>query len=157
MEFQVNLLNFRGFQEQNNVKIRPITLLVGENSAGKSSFLAGYKYILDFIGGLNDPTFNGDPFQLGTYDQIAHYRGGRGGRAREFRVGLSQYLKLSKGRFPKKTGPTLVKFELTFRNYESHAVVSTINITANNERLEITLSKMEFAPRYLLKMTRRFS
>jgi hypothetical protein len=65
-------------------------LLVGENSAGKSTFLAGLRYMLDFTGRSTDPTFNKDPFYLGGYKSIAHYRGGSYGRADDFWIGISE-------------------------------------------------------------------
>ena len=36
----VTLENFRCFREKQTVKLAPLTLLVGENSTGKTSFLA---------------------------------------------------------------------------------------------------------------------
>ncbi|NQT11457.1 MAG: AAA family ATPase [Planctomycetes bacterium] len=42
-----------------------------------------------------EPDFNEEPFDWGAYDQIAHFRGGRGGRARTFLIGFEQ---LAKGR-----------------------------------------------------------
>ena len=86
MEFELGFSDFRGFHQQTPVPIRPITILVGENSSGKSSFLAGLKYVRDFFQMSGEPSFNGDPFQLGTFEQIAHNRGGRAGRAREFKI-----------------------------------------------------------------------
>ena len=88
MNFDIGFTDFRGFHVQKCVPVRPLTILVGENSSGKSSFLAGIKYAHEFLGKSVDPSFNGDPFQLGTFAQIAHNRGGRAGRAREFIIEL---------------------------------------------------------------------
>lgn len=85
MSFTVKLCKFRVFESTDHVPIRPITLLTGGNSAGKTSFLAALRYMSDigpFSTGGN--AFNKDPFFLGAYDQIAHHRGGRYGRANEF-------------------------------------------------------------------------
>ena len=35
----ISLANFRGFEEEISVRIRPITILIGRNSAGKSSLI----------------------------------------------------------------------------------------------------------------------
>jgi AAA15 family ATPase/GTPase len=35
----IRLSNFRGFEEEVSVRIRPITVLIGRNSAGKSSLI----------------------------------------------------------------------------------------------------------------------
>ena len=79
------LEDFRCFAGRNEVPIRPLTLLVGENSTGKTSFLAAVRAAHDLRSG-DGPDFNEEPFRLGSYDQIANYRGGRTGRARSFMV-----------------------------------------------------------------------
>lgn len=76
--------NFRSFQNTGLVDIRPITIIVGENSSGKTSFLAGIRSLLSSFNNKPDTIFNAEPFFLGGFDQIAHYRGGKGGRAHEF-------------------------------------------------------------------------
>ena len=35
----ITLSNFRGFEEEVSVRIRPITILIGRNSSGKSSLI----------------------------------------------------------------------------------------------------------------------
>ena len=47
--YEISLRNFRGFHSVGFVPVRPLTILLGENSAGKSSFLAGLKYLLTFF------------------------------------------------------------------------------------------------------------
>ena len=80
------LENFRCFAERIEVPIRPLTLLVGENSSGKTSFLAGLRAAYDLRVGA-EPDFNEEPFHLGSYDQLANYRAGRAGRAKSFTIG----------------------------------------------------------------------
>ncbi|MFO1028047.1 MAG: AAA family ATPase [Acetobacteraceae bacterium] len=84
----VRFESFRGFQDTNWVELRPITLLIGENSAGKTSFLAGVRYLLEAFGGETTAPFNRSPYFLGGFEQIAHVRGGRGGRAKSFNLSL---------------------------------------------------------------------
>ena len=50
--FSVSVKNFRCFAEPPPVEIRPITFLVGENSAGKTSFLAATRHSLRVLSGL---------------------------------------------------------------------------------------------------------
>ena len=80
------LEDFRCFAGRHEVPIRPLTLLVGENSTGKTSFLAAVRAVHDLRSG-DGPDFNEPPFHLGSYDEIANYRGGRSGRAKSFAVG----------------------------------------------------------------------
>lgn len=65
------LEDFRCFAGRHEVPIRPLTLLVGENSTGKTSFLAAVRAAHD----RTEPNFNEEPFRLGSYDQIANNRG----------------------------------------------------------------------------------
>src|SRR6185437_15158839 len=83
MELSIN--DFRCFHHAADIPFRPINLLVGENSSGKSSLLAAIRFIHDLFGrDEQKASFNKDPFYLGSYEQIAHFRGGRFGRAKEF-------------------------------------------------------------------------
>ena len=54
---KVTFREFQGFHNPPAIPVRPITILVGENSAGKSSFLAGLKYLLDFLSGEGEANF----------------------------------------------------------------------------------------------------
>ena len=62
--------NVRCFQGMQSVPIAPLTVLVGENSTGKSTLLATVRLAWD-IAAMRRPQFNEDPFLLGAYDQIA--------------------------------------------------------------------------------------
>ena len=67
------LEDFRCFADRHEVPIRPLTLLVGENSTGKTSFLAAVR-VASGLMIQTTPGFNDEPFQLGSYDQIANNR-----------------------------------------------------------------------------------
>ena len=84
----VTLENFRCFRRRQSPRLAPLTLLVGENSTGKTSFLALIRTLWDaaYLGAV--PDFKEAPYDLGSFDEIAHFRGGRGGRAHEFTVGF---------------------------------------------------------------------
>jgi AAA domain, putative AbiEii toxin, Type IV TA system len=87
--FRVKLTDFRCFTGSSKpVELLPITFLVGENSAGKTTFLAAARLLLEsFVRAPQNP-FNKDPYYLGGFDQIAHYRGGMRGRAKQFSLSL---------------------------------------------------------------------
>lgn len=78
----------RCFRGDNAASFAPLTLVVGENSTGKSTFLALTRIAWDIAYGSSEPDFNEEPFQLGSFDDIAHYHGGQGKRAKNFSVGL---------------------------------------------------------------------
>ena len=86
---QIIFEGLRCFHDLHTCPIKPITLLVGENSTGKTTFLALTRIAWDIIyGDSNKDLFNEEPFLLGSYDQIASFRGGRAGRIRTFTVGI---------------------------------------------------------------------
>jgi hypothetical protein len=79
--------NVRCFFSPQSAPIRPLTLLVGENSSGKSTFLALLRLAWDLCQGISPLDLNEEPFLLGAYDQVASFRRGRGGRAQQFCIG----------------------------------------------------------------------
>ena len=85
---QIIIEGVRCFHNRQSVPLRPITLLVGENSSGKTTFLALTRIAWSLRQG--DPLlidFNEEPFLLGAYDQIASYRGSKA-RAKSFTIGV---------------------------------------------------------------------
>ncbi|SDO39021.1 AAA domain-containing protein, putative AbiEii toxin, Type IV TA system [Lutimaribacter pacificus] len=139
MTFDLSLKDFRGFHNQGYVPVRPITILVGENSAGKTSFLAGMKYVQDFLSNRAEPSFNSDPFQLGTFDQISHFRGGRGGRASQFSISLRQNMQMRKSRSTDLSGNYSVELKLFFNSVDSHAAVVKASISTGRAGLEASI------------------
>lgn len=85
---EITLKNFRCFRDEQTVPLAPLTLLVGENSTGKTSFMAMVRALWDVVGSGTVPNFKDEPYDLGSFDEIAHYRGGRGGRAESFEAGF---------------------------------------------------------------------
>ena len=83
----IRLKNFRCFREEQEAVLAPLTLLVGENSTGKTSFMAAVRAVWDILYGLSG-SFEEDPYDLGSFDDIAHFRGQRGGRAESFELGF---------------------------------------------------------------------
>ncbi len=85
---RITLKDFRCFREEQTARLAPLTLLVGENSTGKTSFLALIRALWDMAYRRRVPDFKEDPYDLGSFDDIAHHRGGRGSRAKSFEAGF---------------------------------------------------------------------
>ena len=81
---EIRLKDYRCFREDQTARLAPLTLLVGENSTGKTSFLAIVRALWDLAFSHRVPDFKEEPYDLGSFDEIVHYRGGRGGRAEMF-------------------------------------------------------------------------
>jgi len=83
---RITLQNYRCFREKQDVALAPLTLLVGDNSTGKTSFLAMIRALWQLPSGF--PSFKDAPYDLGSFDEIAHFRGARGSRADSFEAGF---------------------------------------------------------------------
>ena len=94
------LTNVRCFGGEKNFNIRPLTFLIGENSTGKTTVLGCLQALADVIGRKNQSLetsnfqFNREPYQLGTFSNIARTNGsGQNERVQigmEFSVGANQ-------------------------------------------------------------------
>ena len=92
------LRDVRCFEGEQRGRLRPITLLVGENSTGKTTFLGCYRVLhrvfsgrsFDPLAGLLDPApdFNEEPFAMGSFRDIVRSRLGPKGRIDAFELGL---------------------------------------------------------------------
>ena len=87
------LKDVRCFDGEQRGLVRPITLLVGENSTGKSTFLACFSVIhrmfSTFEKGFGEsPDFNREPFSMGSFRDIVRSRRGRSGRINKFQLGF---------------------------------------------------------------------
>ncbi|MCY4659242.1 MAG: AAA family ATPase [Acidobacteria bacterium] len=112
---EVTLTNFRCFRGQQRARLAPLTLLLGENSTGKTSFLALVRALWDTAYFQQVPDFKEAPYDLGSFDEIAHYRGGRGGRAPTFTAGFVAAPDVVR-RQPRRraSGGDALHFEVTF-------------------------------------------
>jgi predicted ATPase len=75
----------RCFAERQEFNIRPLTFLVGENSTGKTTALACFQVLANYLGG-DRIDFNADPYSMGTFRDIV-----RNSRRREkvFTIGFT--------------------------------------------------------------------
>lgn len=83
---QLILENVRSFCGRHVIPTKPLTILVGENSSGKTTFLA-------MLALASSPWFptqtsvSGPPYELGSYDTLATNRGGKRGQLKSFSLG----------------------------------------------------------------------
>ena len=85
---KITLKNFRCFREEQTARLAPLTLLVGENSTGKTSFMALIRALWDVAFAERVPDFREAPYNLGSFRDIVHNRGGRGKPAESFEAGF---------------------------------------------------------------------
>lgn len=74
----LSLKNFKGFSDEVHIELRPITLLFGANSAGKSSVLQALQYVREILERQNvnaDRTLQGgEAVDLGGFMNLVHGR-----------------------------------------------------------------------------------
>ncbi len=85
----IYLEHVRCFAQGQTIPIRPLTLLVGENSSGKSTVLAAAACIFDRERFPSRPGFNDPPFNLGMFETIATFKSGKYGRDESFTIGFT--------------------------------------------------------------------
>ena len=84
----VTIENFRCFGDKQTVPLAPLTLLVGANSTGKTSFMALIRAMWDVAFRNTVPNFMEEPYNLGSFQDIAHREGISGGQSVEFVAGF---------------------------------------------------------------------
>ena len=88
---RITLQNYRCFgSEEQSARLAPLTLLVGPNSTGKTSFLALIRALWDVAFRDAVPNFREEPFDLGSFDEIAYSRGGRHAASQCFFASFTQ-------------------------------------------------------------------
>ncbi len=115
--------NFRCFSGKQTARLAPLTLLVGENSTGKTSLMALASILWDVIyKGNYLPEFKRHPFDLGTFQDIVHEEDGS-----------------SKNRFSVSFGIEDWQCEATFQKGSLGPEVFMLHVS--NEEGEITWSR----------------
>lgn len=130
MRFHIE--NIRGFSGQHQLDVRPVTLLVGDNSSGKTTLLASLFATLqpDFpVPG----TLNRAPFELGGFETTATYRGGRSGRAPSFSLGWEE-----------ETRGTRRFMRASFHNHLGISRVSEVELSYGSLSLKGDVSSRHF-------------
>ena len=127
----VSLKNFRCFRDEQTARLAPLTLLVGENSTGKTSFLAMIRALWYLAYRNHAPDFKEDPYDLGSFDEIAHFRGGGGGRAHCFEAGFAKASR---------------RFDVTFGNKENAPFPARMRLADEGSGAWIECNRQESKP-----------
>ena len=86
---ELTLENFRCFRERQTARLAPLTLLIGENSTGKTSMMALARILWDaVVFGTRHPNFKDEPYDLGSFREIVHQAEDDGGQTDFFTAGF---------------------------------------------------------------------
>jgi hypothetical protein len=113
--------NVRCFAGKHMVPIKPLTVLVGENSSGKTTLLAALSAVCDPRGFPFNPRFNEAPYSLGNFDTIASQKNGKSARVASFSLG---YIK------PSATTNDPTRVMASYKSNKGQVQLSTLEFEA---------------------------
>ena len=139
---QITLKNFRCFRGEQTARLAPLTLLVGENSTGKTSFLAMIRALWDVAFVQPHSDFKEAPYDLGSFDDIAYYRGGRGGRTTTFEAGFNISSISTRGKKRRRvTNGHSYRFAVTFKKKGTVPALVKMRLARNDVWSEIKVGE----------------
>ena len=141
---QVTVAGFRCFHSRQTARLAPLTLLVGANSTGKTSFLALVRLLWDIAFRERIPDINAPDYDLGTFDEIAHDHSGRGGKSHSFEAGFSIRLTPCRSALDGGSKHMRSHFEFKFRRGNSGVFPHIRRIEADNALVECRISEQDF-------------
>ena len=131
----VILENYRCFHEEQTARLAPLTLLVGENSTGKSSFLALLRALWDVTFREVAPDFREPPYDLGSFEDIVHDGSSRREANELFKAGFECRIAQLNGR--------KLQFRYAFKERQAIPFPVLRRLTADREWIEADLEKSE--------------
>ena len=135
---EIRLLDFRCFRDQQTARLAPLTLLVGENSTGKTSLLALIRALWDLGYRHELPDFKEAPYDLGSFDEIAHHRGARGSRATTFKAGFTAATSGARSRSAQNCS-----FDFMFSRDRNQPTLAWSRISRRDTFIELDLQEAE--------------
>ncbi len=123
--------NYRCFgPEEQTARLAPLTLLVGPNSTGKTSFLALIRALWDVAFREVVPNFREEPFDLGSFEEIVH-KGGKRDRPEESFCARFEFRSFS------NAPVTTMLVRTTFQNFGGAPFPMGRDIARGGDRVEV--------------------
>ena len=134
---QFTMEDVRCFSERQTLEIRPLTFLVGENSTGKTTALACFHVLANYLRG-DGVDFNSDPYSMGTFRDIV-----RNSREKEkkFKLGFTakynnEDIKKTIEFVEKKAGVEPIVSSITIKFADGEIVVQSEDAMGRKLRLD---------------------
>lgn len=140
---RITLKDYRCFREQQSARLAPLTLLVGENSTGKTSFMAMIRALWEMAFRGGTPDFKTPPYDLGSFDEIAHHRGGRGSRADTFTAAVDVSPE-NENKSVQRNNSEFLCFEVTFAKEGSVPTPERVRFSKERSWIEYAHSEIRF-------------
>ena len=132
----ITLKNFRCFGYEQSAPLAPLTLLVGENSSGKTSFMAMIRALWDLVFNGDEPNLNKLPYDLGSFDEIVCDTVETNNKARYFGASCSLELECSENQ---PTYPYQISAE--FQENWSISVLRTLRVSCSSAWIECAMRR----------------
>ncbi len=142
---RVQFTNFRCFADTGPIELRPITLLVGENSAGKTSFLAGVRQVLESLNRDVPNLFNRDPYFLGGFEQILHRPSRSKGASSSFTMSIEASFRTGTSNGHRRPHEA-VRHDFTYRHGSPQPELARYHTTYHGVSLELDLTGDQVVP-----------
>lgn len=131
---QFTMEEVRCFRERQTLEIRPLTFLVGENSTGKTTALACFHVLADYLC-VRGIDFNSHPYSMGTFRDIV-----RNSKRREknFKLGFiyrynNEDIEITVEFIEKKAGIEPVASSVTVQLADSEVIIQSKNTLDREE------------------------
>lgn len=162
---EIRLENYRCFKSEQRARIAPLTILVGENSTGKSSFLAMVRVLWNLYYNHRVPNFNEEPFDFGTFNNIAFFGNEDGDTSKTFSAGfrpnygtheLQEYLPIWFEVEFGKRGTAPFPTKLTMKNLEKNLKITLNSSDDNLAQVDIQTNRGSWRSKEIPKFTKLF-
>ena len=130
---EIILKDFRCFHGEQTARLAPLTLLVGENSTGKTSFLAAVRALWDTVHKQQVPDFKEPPYDLGSFPELVHNRSSRSNSPKSFTVGFAAVVVPGDATYP----TTRLEFRMKIQESRKVPVLHSRSLS-DDEGAEIT-------------------
>ena len=139
---EVTVANFRCFRDPQSARLAPLTLLVGDNSTGKTSFLALVRALWNVAFRERAPDFKEPPYDLGSFQEIVHISGDRAHQAPGFTAGFRMNVVSQPHVYPSAEGiEGPIRFQMTFEKDSSAPSLVVRRIDSSEHWIEDATAK----------------
>ena len=128
----VTIENYRCFRERQTARLAPLTLLVGENSTGKTSFLALLRALWDVAVNDNLPNFRIPPYDLGGFNEVVYSDSSQNEQLDWFQAGFVDSV-------PAGEEP-LVSFDARFKDSDGMIVPVSRRVSMDDAWIDVAAS-----------------
>ena len=131
----VTIENYRCFRGRQTARLAPLTLLVGENSSGKTAFMAMIRALRTAAFGNGMPNFREPPYDLGAFGEVVYSDSRQSERPAFFSASFEDR--------DSDYGDAPVRFSAKFEERDGFPFPTSLEFSQDGLRIAISESKTE--------------